>query len=141
MRRFTFVTERQSMLPAGGLLRLSRTIKMARSKLPKTGPVNFCLVSNSRMLEFDHGFTDVLTFPKINENYLLGDVYMNIDFVRSQYMASMQLARIEELAVHSLLHLHDYTHDERREYDKMRNKEIQVLGRPCLPVWGKQILV
>lgn len=129
------------MLPAGGLLRLSRTIKMARSQLPKTGRVNFCFVSNARMLDFDHGFTDVLTFPKINEDLVLGDVYMNIDFIRSQYLTSLHLARIEELAVHSLLHLHDYTHDERAKYEAMRNKEIQVLGRPCLPVWGKQVLV
>lgn len=129
------------MLQPGGALRLARTIREARAKLPKTGPVAFSFVSNQTMLRFDHGYTDVLTYPKIDEDAHLGDVYINVDFIKQQYMTSQFLKRIEELAVHSLLHLHDYTHDTRCDFNEMRNKEIELLGRPCLPEWRKQVLV
>lgn len=90
------------------------------------------------MEEFGHGKTDVLAFPYAQSGDI-GDVFINLDYLARTRKLRDQHIRCEELLVHALVHLKGYTHGNFENYIRMRNKEIDLLGRPCLPPWQKRL--
>jgi rRNA maturation RNase YbeY len=97
-------------------------------------------VGDNFMERFGHGKTDVLAFPyddksRGSSKIMLGDVLINVEYVRRTRMKRQWSSRTEELLVHALVHLAGYTHDDFKSYNQMRQTEIRILGRPCLPSW------
>jgi rRNA maturation RNase YbeY len=117
------------------LLRCSRTAGRVGMRLNLRGEVGITFVTDSAMLEFGHGKTDVLAFPYGGSD--VGDIFINLDYLARTRKLRDQHRRCEELLVHALVHLNGYTHWTFESYTRMRNKEIEVFGRACLPKWQK----
>lgn len=81
--------------------------------------------------------TDVLSFSYLDpdsvgtaeEEFAVGDIYISVDRAREQAVeAGHSLEKeIALLAVHGLLHLFGYDHEEEQEREIMQNKERAVM--------------
>ena len=137
MYRVLFRNE-SKQLPVPLLLTCERTASRVMRRLNLRGEVGVTFVGDQGMQEFGHGKTDVLAFP-YSQSGDIGDVFINFDYLSRTRKLRDQHIRCEELLVHALVHLKGYTHSNFRDYVCMRNKEIDLLGRPCLPPWQKRL--
>jgi|TARA_B100000287_G_scaffold343116_1_gene329977 probable rRNA maturation factor len=82
--------------------------------------------------------TNVLSFPYI-ENFdfnekkkiLLGDIAISLEKIltESQDQKKEFSEHLTHMTVHSVLHLFGFTHEKKKDFNVMKNKEISVLMR------------
>ena len=134
--------ETRIFLSGHGWKRITRTLVRARKHLKLSGELGVTFVQDDRMQTFGQGKTDVLAFP-YDDNRSgrdIGDVFINVDYIKRIRKQSDWIPRVEELVVHALVHLAGHTHNTFTSYERMRGKERDVLGRPCLPPWNQRVV-
>jgi probable rRNA maturation factor len=105
----------------------------ALKKLKKKGMLEVYLVTNSQMCAINKATrgigktTNVLSFethgfPRADKHNYLGEVYLAPEFIKKQKQD------IELLAVHGMLHLLGYTHEEKRDRIVMEGVEDEILS-------------
>lgn len=120
----------------GGLARWLRSIAPARAK----GAVSIALITDARMREFNDYYrrkdkpTDVLSFPSDTAGEL-GDIVIAKGVAARQareYGHPLQ-TELRILALHGLLHLIGYDHDDVKDKGRMRRAEERLRRQGGLP--------
>lgn len=90
---------------------------------------NYLLEINKQFLNHNY-YTDVITFDSSNHFGIKGEIYISIDYIKSNYMKySLSFKReLTRCIIHGLLHLLGYDDDTALNKFKMRNKENHYLG-------------
>ncbi|SDG19285.1 rRNA maturation RNase YbeY [Desulfosporosinus hippei] len=143
--------EEESVLPAerdplANLLNQAINEALQLSNGPEEAEVSLLLVDNQRIHALNLEYrgvdrpTDVLSFalqeevedePEIEEeDQMLGDIVISVERARAQaqeYGHSFE-REIVYLAVHGLLHLLGYDHEEENDKQEMRSKEEEIMA-------------
>ena len=116
---------------------ISQTLKSESASEDKE--VSLALVSNKEISKLNERFrgarriTDVLAFPLggefVSTKNLLGEVVISVDKAEEQARRERHSLKNELalLTVHGVLHLLDYTDEEKEKKEIMRDKEGQIL--------------
>ncbi len=108
----------------------------AKREKKKIGVLNFIFCSdiylrkmNQEYLDHDY-YTDVITFPTLDDDRINGDIYISIDRVREN-AKSYGLRMYDELhrvMIHGLLHLFGYDDHSESQKEKIRGLEDKYLN-------------
>ena len=107
------------------------------AEFPYEAEVNLTLTDNAGIHEINKNFrnidraTDVLSFPMLSYDTLLGDIVISVDKVKEQAESYGHSTRREFafLIVHSMLHLFGYDHMEEQEAAVMEQKQKEILDK------------
>ncbi len=89
----------------------------------------YLLLLNRQHLNHDY-FTDIITFPFVDEKIISGDLFISLDRV-SENAETQNVSKQKELArvvIHGILHLCGYNDKQEEEVITMRTKEKEYLS-------------
>ena len=89
----------------------------------------YLLLLNKQHLNHDY-FTDIITFPFVDEKIISGDLFISLDRV-SENAETQKVSKQKELArvvIHGILHLCGYNDKQEEEVAMMRSKEKEYLN-------------